>query len=91
MSDQKLQTSAVSNNTECIEITHNNNSKRGPSTESLKLVSTGDFDSFRCFVEENSCLNGKWKSPSDERKSYSDGNTTITCWKYKKHISKSKA
>ena len=50
------------------------------------LCWTGDLTSLKQFIEANFDLNGKWKSPGDERKSYSDGKTTITWWRNKKKL-----
>ena len=54
--------------------------------ENLMLCWTGDLVSLKQFIEASFDLNGKWKSPGDERKSYSDGETTITWWKNKKKL-----
>ena len=52
----------------------------------LKLSWTGDFESLKQFIEANTFTEGTWRSPGDERKAYSDGNTTITWWKKKKKM-----
>ncbi len=53
----------------------------------LKLSWTGDFESLKQFIEANTFIKGIWRSPGDERKAYSDGNTTITWWKKKMEFS----
>ena len=52
----------------------------------LKLSWTGDFKSFKEFIELYASIEGTWESPGGERKTYSDGNTTITWWKNKKKM-----
>ncbi len=52
----------------------------------LKLSWTGDFESLKQFIEANTFIEGTWRSRGDERKAYSDGNTTITWWKNKKKM-----
>ena len=55
-----------------------NNDKRNELNVNLKLCWTGDLESLKLFIETNIDFNGIWKSPGDERKSYSNGDTTIT-------------
>ena len=52
----------------------------------LKLSWMGDYESFKQFIEANTFTEGIWRSPGDERKTYSNGNTTITWWKKKKKM-----
>ena len=40
----------------------------------------------KLFVETYIDFNGTWKSPGDERKSYSNGDTTITWWRKQKRL-----
>ena len=80
------------NNTSCqkdidaVQLLNNNRNKSGDLNEKLKLSWTGDLTSFKRFVEENIAISGIWESPGDERKSYSDGYTTIMWWKNKKKL-----
>ena len=53
---------------------------------SLKLSWTGDLESLKLFVETYIDFNGTWKSPGDERKSYSNGDTIITWWRKQKKL-----
>ena len=52
----------------------------------LKLSWTGDFKSFKEFIELYASIEGTWESPGGERKTYSDGSTTIAWWKNKKKM-----
>ena len=61
-----------------VKDNDNNNISCYDLTENLMLCWTGDLTSLKQFIEANFDLNGKWKSPGDEQKSYSDGKTTIT-------------
>ena len=47
----------------------------------------GDYKSFKQFIEANTFTEGIWRPPGDERKTYSDGNTTITWWEKKMEFS----
>ena len=47
---------------------------------------TGDLVTLKQFIEPSFNLHGKWKSPGDERTSFSDGKTTITWWRNKKML-----
>jgi hypothetical protein len=80
------------NNTSCqkdidaVQLLNNNRNKSGDLNEKLKLSWTGDLTSFKRFVEKNIAISGIWESPGDERKSYSDGYTTIMWWENKKKL-----
>ena len=55
-------------------------------TSDLKLSWTGDLESFKELFELYTSIKGTWRSPGGERKTYSDGSTTITWWKNKKKM-----
>ena len=52
----------------------------------LTLCWTGDYESLKHFVEVNFEIDGVWKSPGDERKPYSNGETTLMWWINKKKL-----
>ena len=52
------------------------------SNTNLTLCWTRDYESLKHFVE----IDGVWKSPGNERKSYSNGETTLMWWKNKKKM-----
>ena len=54
--------------------------------DNLKLSWTGNLESLKYFIEKDIKFNGTWKSPGNERKSCTDGKTTITWWRKKKSI-----
>ena len=68
------------------QLTNNTKYNNCDPNRNLNLSWTGDFSSFKQFIEANVNIRGVWRSPGDERKTYSDGNTTITWWENKKKM-----
>ena len=67
--------------TDFMRLNSDNNAQCNELNANLKLSWTGDLDSLKLFVEKYIDFNGTWKSPGDERKSYSNGDTTIIWWR----------
>ena len=58
-------------------------------SDKMKLSWMGDFELLKCFIAKGIKFDGTWKSPGGERKSCTDGKTTITWWKRRnpfKHV-----
>ena len=51
----------------------------------LQLCWTGEFEDLKEFVSENIELNAVWKSPGGDKKTFSDGHTTIS-WRKSKNV-----
>ena len=51
----------------------------------LQLCWTGEFEDLKEFVSENIELNVVWKSPGGDKKTFSDGHTTIS-WRKSKNV-----
>ena len=78
---------SLQKDTDTRQLTNNTKYNNCDPNRNLNLSWTGDFSSFKQFIEANVNIRGVWRSPGDERKTYySDGNTTIMWWKNKKKI-----
>ena len=72
--------------TDFMRLNKDNNAQCDELNANLELSWTGDLESLKLFVETYIDFNGTWKSPGDERKSYSNGDTTITWWRKQKKL-----
>ena len=52
----------------------------------ITLSWVGDFTSLKCFVAENTQIDGVWNSPDGEKEVLSDGSTSISWLKNKKYL-----
>ena len=83
--NENFQNSASSkSNSVQIQPTSINDTKYNNINDNLKLSWTGNLESLKYFIEKDINFNGTWKSPGGERKSCTDGKTTITWWRNKK-------
>ena len=77
---------SLQKDTDTRQLTNNTKYNHCDPNRNLNLSWTGDFSSFKQFIEANVNIRGVWRSPGDERKTYSDGNTTIMWWENKKKM-----
>ena len=86
LNENLLDSASSMNESVRIQSSFVNDTKYCNMSDKLKLSWTGDLESLRCFIAKDIKFHGTWKSPGGERKSCTDGKTTITWWRKKKTI-----